>query len=502
MKVEREDLGGLKYRLTIEVEPADVRKHRERMARAYSYHVNLRGFRPGKAPVEMVIRQLGPSFEEEVREYAVGQAFQDALEENALKPSTEPQIEIAEPSEDGSIRFTVNFESYPAVEVKDYLGIEVEKPEVPAVTDADVDGTLERMQQSRGKFEDRPEGSVAHEGDMIVADMELLSEDGETVLQERRETRVMAGDDDEPIVELGRALLGLKVGETKDVTGKIGRLAMRVIERTMQPEPKPEPAEGEAVEAAEDTTPIEEPPAVVVPETAMARVEIKKVLTKILPPLDDDFAKDFGEDMTLDQLKTQIRERLDAQQAEQVQESWREAVVSAILAVNPVEMGADTIQRVAEAAQADALEQMLPNMSAEDRAKLNLGLPKEHGLEEARKNLSRMVVLQAIADKEGVEVSDDDINAHLSGLAAQHGLPVPRLRAQLKDEQLDSLKRRLQLDKVLDMLQRYAVAKAPAPAKDEPVEATAAPATEPAPEPTPEPAQDATQTAPAEEVSE
>jgi trigger factor len=126
MKVEREDLGALKYRLTIELEPADVRKHRERLARAYSHHVNLRGFRPGKAPIEMVIRQLGPSLEMEVREHAVGQAFQDALKEHGLRPSTDPKVDVSEPAEDGAIKFTEEFETYPAVEVKDYLCNEVE----------------------------------------------------------------------------------------------------------------------------------------------------------------------------------------------------------------------------------------------------------------------------------------------------------------------------------------------------------------------------------------
>ena len=168
-----------------------------------------------------------------------------------------------------------------------------------------------------------------------------------------------------------------------------------------------------------------------------------------------------------------------------VKEAWRDAVVSAILETNPIEMGADTVQRVAEAAQAEALEQLLPNMPAEERAKLDLGMPKEQGLAEARKNLARMVILQAIAEKEGIETTDDDINEHLAGLAAQHGLPLPRLRAQLKPEQIDSLKRRLQLDKVLDMLQRYAVAKAPAADAPAPEDAAPAPA-----EPTPEPSQE------------
>ena len=82
MKVEREDLGGLKYRFTVEVESKEVRKQRERLARAYSHHVKVKGFRPGKVPIELVIRQLGPELEQEVHEQAIQKAFQDALKEH------------------------------------------------------------------------------------------------------------------------------------------------------------------------------------------------------------------------------------------------------------------------------------------------------------------------------------------------------------------------------------------------------------------------------------
>jgi len=328
------------------------------------------------------------------------------------------------------------------------------QPVIPEVTQDDIDGTLERMRQSRGKYDDRPEDSVAVENDMVIADVELLAEDGETVLQERRETRIMVGSDDEPIVEIGRAILGMKAGETKDVPGKIGRLASKVLEVPKPKDEEAEAAEEEGAEAAEEE-------GAEVPENGIARVEIKRVLVKKVPELDDEFAKEFGENMTLEQLKNEISERLIKDREEQLKVAWQESVITALIEANPMEFGEATVLRVAEAAIAESLEQMLPQMSAQERAKLAESMPKEQGIAEAKRNLARAIILQTVAEQEGVEVGAEEIDQYLLGIAAQYGEPLARLKGQLNQEQYESIARRLQLDKVMDMLQRYAVAKAP-----------------------------------------
>lgn len=462
MKLECEDLGGMKYKLTIEVGFAEIQKQRARLAKTYGSRVQVKGFRPGKVPVDLLIKQLGPEFEIEVQEYIISSAFDEALTKHSLKPSIGPKFEHLEPSEKGAKHFSVEFEVYPNIVMKDYLGIEAVQPVIPEVTQDDIDGTLERMRQSRGKYDDRPEDSVAVENDMVVADVELLAEDGETVLQERRETRIMVGSDDEPIVEIGRAILGMKAGETKDVPGKIGRLASKVLEVPKPKDAKAEKAEEEGAEAAEEeVAEAAEEEAAEVPENGIARVEIKRVLVKKVPELDDEFAKEFGENMTLEQLKNEISERLIKDREEQLKVAWQESVITALIEANPMEFGEATVLRVAEAAIAESLEQMLPQMSAQERAKLAESMPKEQGIAEAKRNLARAIILQTVAEQEGVEVGAEEIDQYLLGIAAQYGEPLARLKGQLNQEQYESIARRLQLDKVMDMLQRYAVAKAP-----------------------------------------
>ncbi|MBM4398391.1 MAG: trigger factor family protein, partial [Deltaproteobacteria bacterium] len=139
MKADLEDLGNLKYRMSVEVDLDQLREMRRRLARAYSSRVNLRGFRPGHAPLEMVMRQLGPALEVEAREAVVGETLGKALEEKKLKPSTEPKVEIGEDGPGGEVRYTAEFEAFPIMEPKDYLGVEVEEPTLPPITEETVD---------------------------------------------------------------------------------------------------------------------------------------------------------------------------------------------------------------------------------------------------------------------------------------------------------------------------------------------------------------------------
>jgi trigger factor len=446
MKVDLEDLGGLKYRLKIEVEPEDYRRTRNRLARSYAPQVNLRGFRPGKAPLEMIMRSLGPSLDLEAQEQSMNEALQTALRDNGLRPSTDPKVEVEPKGEDETLRFSAEFESFPKVELKDYLGIEVEEPSVPGITDEDVDSTLERIRQSAGRFQELPEDSVAHEGDMTLCDVVLKATDDDIVIRESYESRILAGIDDEPVKDVGRALLGMKAGEEKTVTGDLGRIAARGIAKP---------------EDDEDWAP---------PETITAVITIKKLMRKEIPEINDDFAQQYSGAETVEGLRAQVRERLEANRLEAVKEQLREAVVDIVVRDNPLDIGRETIERLASLAEEEAKERMLPKASPEERAKIDLGIPREKSEEDARQNLQRMVILQAIAEKEGIEVTDEDVDARLKELSGQTGIPFPRLKARIGEEQLEQMARRIRVDKTVDLLQRYAVVKAPAAIEATPAE--------------------------------
>ncbi len=465
MKVDFEDLGGLSYKMKILVEVADLARHKARLARAYAHQVNIPGFRPGKAPLDLVAKKLGPSLDAEVQEHAISESMRKVLEEKKLKPSTDPKMEIGNRNEDGSFDFTVEFESFPDVDVKDYLGIQVSEPVVPPVTDEDVAGTIERMRQQMAKFEDKPEDAVACEGDLAVVDQTVVEPEGDAVLIETRETRIRVGTDDEPVKDAGRDLLGLKAGEEASVTGPVGRITARGLPKTGE-ETAPEAQPSEEGEAPA------EPPA----RTVKATLKVKKLMERRVPEVDEAFAKRVGT-TSLDDLKARVREGIEAERAENRKDLLKEAILNAIAEANPVEVGAATIARLADLAEDEAKGRILPSLTPEQRKGIDLGIPREKSEAEARQNLVRMVLLQSIAEKEGITVSDEDIDAHMRSLAAEHHVPLPKLRAHFDEEKLENLARRLRVDKTMDMLLRYAVV-APAPAEpaveapaDTPVEA-------------------------------
>ena len=452
MKAEVEGLGNLKYRLTVDVDAESYQKARMALARKYAPHVNMKGFRPGKAPMDMVLKQLGAGLDVETKEKLVGDTLQQQLTAKDLKPSTEPRVEFLPDGEDGSIHFTAEFEALPNVDLKDYLGVTVQEPTMPPVTDEAVGEALARMQRAGTKFEPKPEDGVGCEDDMAVCDVTLKDAEG-AVVRETKESRVVVGSDEEPVKGAGRELLGMRAGEEKSITGETGTITSRGLPA----------AEGGDAEAG-------------VPRTLTAEIKVKQILAKNVPALDDELAKKFGDVQTLDELKVKVRARLDEALQERRSELLKDAVLDAVIRANPLELGQETVSRVAAAAEEETKERYFGQLSPEQRAQIDLGVPKEQSEAEARKNLTRSIVLGAVADKEGIEVTNEDFDAKLAELAVETGMPVPRLRARLAGEEGEPLRRRIKLDKTLDLLMRYAVV---APASEAPAEAPAEAETKP-----------------------
>lgn len=462
MHVDFEDLGGLKYKIAIRIEAADLARHKARLARAYAHQVNIPGFRPGHAPLDLVARKLGPTLDDEAKENAIGQAMRETLESRKLKPSTDPSMEIKDRQDDGSFMVYVEFESFPTVDVTDYLGVQIAEPVLPPIGDVEVDGALERMRQRIAKFENKAEDSVGHDGDMAVVDLTITDPVDDSALAETRESRVRVGDDDEPVKEAGRQLLGMKIDEETSITGPVGKITARGLTKTADVADQPQVSETPEGEAAPEPA----------SRTVKATMKVKRLMERKVPDVDETLAKRFGAE-SVDDLKAKILEGLMAERAEARKDLLKEAVLNALVAANPVEVGAETVARLADAAVEEAKGRMLPGMTPEQRAGIDLGIPREDSEAEARQNLARMVLLQTIAEKEGITVSDEDIESHMQNLAAEHHVPLPKLKAHFDDEKLENLARTLRVEKTIDMLLRYAVI---GPAVVQPQAAVEAPA--------------------------
>jgi trigger factor len=232
----------------------------------------------------------------------------------------------------------------------------------------------------------------------------------------------------------------LKAGEEKTVEAKLGRISAR----------------GLKLDADEIGN-------------VRAVIKVEKVRTRKMPELDNDFVKKHADVETVEDFYAMLRKQLEEQRTSKIKEDTEELVLSKICENNPFEIGERTIERLAEMAEKEARDRVLQQIPEEKRAELakdfDLGIPREKSLEEARRNLTRSIVLEAIADKEGIEVTDADIEAKLQETADAYGMPLPKIKAIFGEERLDQLSRQLRVGKTMDLLTRYAVVK-PADAAD------------------------------------
>ncbi len=424
MKTELEALGRQRFRVRGEVDAETLRRERNRRARACAPHIHLKGFRPGHVPLELVARQIGPALDEEARESAARQAIAKVLKERSLSPTFDPEIQYGEAGADGAIPFTAEFETLPALDPRDYLGVEVPDIDLPPVSEDEVEAGLKRLRESAATYRERPADSVAHEGDMATCEVTIRdAETGET-LGDPQTLHLAVGLADEPLPDIGRELLGMKAGEE------------RSFSRTM-------PAKGPSGEEA--TRSVE------------ATVKVQAVMEKVLPALDDDFARRYGGTETLDAWKDRLRAHLEKKRQETLREMRADAVISAILQANPMEVGEETVRRLAAVTESQLKERLMPGLSAEQRDQLPLGIDPERMESFARDRLARNLLLDAIAKREGIEAAPEDLERKLEELAQELDVPLPRLRAAVSPEVLDRLRSQIRHEKTLDMLVRYAV---------------------------------------------
>ncbi len=441
MKVEHEDLGGLKHRISVTVDKEGFDRERRKLARRYATQVRVPGFRPGHAPLDLVLKSIGPRLEYEVRENLISETFAGAIEQFNLKPSTEPKFDLVHDEAD-SISFTAEIEVFPEIEVKDYLEVEVTAPFIPEVDDAAVEDRIESLLKSLSRYEEKTGDCVVDLEDMAEAEVAIFNADTGDELKASHSTRIVAGSDDEPLEGIGRQILGMKVGESKTITAPIGRIAARGLKM-----------EAEQV------------------GRVRAEVKIEKIRFRKRPELDAEFVRQHADVETVDEFRALLRKQLEEQRAAKLTEETEELVLSRICENNPFEIGERTVERLAEMAEKEARDRVLQQIPEEKRAELaknfDLGVPREQSLVEARRNLTRSIILEAIADKEGIQVTDADIEARLQETADAYGMPLPKIKAVFGEERLDQLARQLRVGKTMDLLTKNAVVRpADAPAAD------------------------------------
>jgi trigger factor len=360
-----EELGGDTVRLTVDVPAHDVHHAVEHATSDLAATVKIPGFRPGKVPIPVLKQRLGNEriYREAVDSHISGW-FWNAAARARIRPVAQPQYDYELPTDDeAGWKFTATVPVQPKVEVVDWTTLEVGKPEAEVPAEL-VDQELEVLRESVAELvpvEDRP----AREGDTLVVD--IVAPGGEA----QRDTVVELGAGT-LVEEVESSLVGASPGETKLVT----------------------------YELADESTPSVE-------------VTVKEIKGKVLPELDDELARSASEFDTLAELRTDIEGRLREQLEAEVENAFRANAVDALVTASRVTPAGPLVEsRTRELLGGFVRSLERRGISPETYLQLT-GRTAEQLTSsmqlEAALSVARELALEAVADKLGIEVSDEEV---------------------------------------------------------------------------------------------
>jgi trigger factor len=417
MNVNIETPSALRRKLTIELEPGEITSELDRTYNDLRRSVQMRGFRPGHAPRSLLERFFGDQVRGDVIQKLIKEYTGKALDEHDLKPVVEPEI-VTEESDlkKAQLKFSAIFDLKPEFEVKDYQDLKVQKPTV-TVTEDEVNAALERLRERHGTLKKIEGRTRVADGDFVVATFEAFNA-GKPIKETKFEDRIVRVGPGEPAHGLDEVLRGAEV-------------AVEVRQERSYPE--------DYVEKE------------VAGKTVEWRASVKDIYERILPALDDEFAKDQGEFQNFDELRAAIRKDLEARALEQAEGRARQGLIDLIIERNPVEVPESLVtreQHALEAETANVLESAgIPHEAAHQRAQENAEETRSRALKRARSAL----ILDGIASQEGIEVSDDELAERVATMVTRSGPQRDKVAEFYRAEQnRAALKQAMRREKTLD----------------------------------------------------
>jgi trigger factor len=427
MQVTISELSPVEKKVAVELPWPAVAVKLDEAYRDLQRQVSLKGFRKGKVPRPILERMYGRQVEQDVVQKLVQETFIQAATEHKIEPVAEPVVDDAHLHKGKNFHYSARVEVRSVVEPEGYFDVEV-KRRAAKVDDADVERALDakRRELTEYKAIDPAVRTAAIDRDVLV-----LAING-TVDDEKFERDGVMSDLSEPaqdpIPGIGKALIGVPLN-AKD----------HAITFTI---PAPEAKDGGDKPIAKDVK---------------VKVTIREAREKVTPALDDEFAKDTGEADTLAELREKTKAKLLEEDEARAKSELRQSVVKEILKKNSFSVAPSLVDRQLETLVHRAKIQMMMRgidpRAAEASGQLDTQRLRDSLREEAHDEVRAAFLVDAIAAKEKVEVSDAEFEKKLAEMATQREKSVPKLKAELQKEgRLETVRYQLREEKALDLI--------------------------------------------------
>jgi trigger factor len=419
MKVEFADVNETRKRLTVEIPSDLVDAEFDRVTAQLAHSVKVPGFRPGKVPTGVVRQRFRDDILHEVAHTLVPKALDEALDQRKLDPIDTPEVRdvVVEPGQ--PLTFTATIDTVPDFDPGNYRGITLRK-KTAVVDDAAVDEALERLRQRGARFEP-VEGRPLSANDWAAVDLEreVLTGEHKAPRETHKDVTIELGAEANP-PGFDAELIGLTEGASKAFT-------------------------------------ITYPADFAVADMAGAQVEyritLKGVKQRILPALDDEFAKDLGSFDSLSALRDRVRHDMEHEAQHESDRELRGDLLTDLAKRVPftlpdVLVERELDRRVEELARRMVEQHMDPRTAGVDWNEL-----RNSQREAATESVKATLVLDEAARREAIEVSDEDLDAEVNRFAERSGRSAAAVRAHIEqDNGLARLRSGLRREKTMDFL--------------------------------------------------
>lgn len=398
------------------------------------------GFRKGKAPRSIIEKRYGEHiFEDDAINDLFSENYMNAVNELELKVINSPRVEFQTISRTDGLKVTVTVEVYPEVDVKDYKGVEIER-RVAEVTEADIDTEIDTLRKRNARIEnvERP----VKDGDHIILDFDG-SVDGVPFDGGKAERYSLVVGSGTFVPGFEEQLIGVEPGGEKDVIVTF-----------------PEDYGAEDLAGKE----------------AVFKCKVHEVKEEELPELDDDFAKDVSEFDTLEELRNDTKEKLQDEKKTRAENMMKDAAIKAVYEANDIYIPRPLVEDELDN-MIDTLKQRIAQQGVEfdkylgyiDKTESDM---REEMKEEAERNVKTRMLVGAVVDKENIKASDEDLDKQVEDMAKQYNMEADKIREMLGEDNLQFMRKDLEMQKAVDFIYENAVIKEPedAPAEEEKAE--------------------------------
>lgn len=413
MKSTVEKLNPVQYRVHVEVSPEEVDQAFDKAYRNLQKKAKIQGFRPGKAPVNIIRKLYGASVSSDVAESLINTHLFSALNEQTIRPIASPVVETREaPTNGRNFAFSAVVDILPELEISDYKGLAVQADKY-SVKDETVERELQLLRRRQARTRPIEDGQPAAKGH-VAAISHTAALDGQELPQLTVDHMTVALGENEIFEDLEAAIIGMKVGETK---------AARIAVPTTYGDPA------------------------IAGKTLDFSIQLKDLKNLDLPALDDEFAKDLDLE-GLDQLKTNIREHLEQRAQDMSRQKLEGAILDQIIDKHPFEVPPAMVDQVI-----DSMIQEMQHPSEQERTKaLADKALRDEFLESAKRRTQNTLVLWHVNQKEQLALTEDEVKQRVDGVLASSGIQDPKQLTRLRQNLDARVRENLIFEKAMNFL--------------------------------------------------